>query len=104
MGQLQQVIPFVPRIVERSDVSIATSIAVANRPRPIVVVNLSSHGFMGHCPAGVPLGSRVRIDLPGLGEMQACVRWAVGKRVGGRFDTPLDPAQLADALTAAGPV
>ena len=76
-------------------------ISVADRPRPITLINISSHGFMGECPAGVPLRARVSLDLPGLGRLSGCVRWAVGRKVGGRFDTPLDELQLADALAAA---
>ena len=92
---------FAPRIVGRADVDIDTQITVANRPRSITLINISSHGFMGECRAGVPLKSRVSLDLPGLGPLPACVRWAVGRRVGGRFDTPLDESQLAEALAAA---
>lgn len=101
MGQVQRAEGFVPRIVGRSDVVIEAQITVANRPRPITLINLSSHGFMGECPQGVPLKSRVTLDLPDLGPLAACVRWAVGRRVGGRFDTPLDDAQLAAAAAAA---
>ena len=101
MGQVQQVEAFTPRIAPRADVAIEASISVANRPRPITLINLSSHGFMGECPSGVPLRSRVSLELPGLGPLQACVRWAVGRRVGGRFDTPLDETQLAAATAAA---
>lgn len=98
MGHAQCVEAFTPRVVDRADVSIPTRISVADRPRPITLINLSSHGFMGECPAGVPLRARVSLELPGLGARPGCVRWAVGRRVGGRFDTPLDPAQLEQAL------
>lgn len=101
MGWVQRAEAFTPRVVERSDVSIATRITVANRPRAITLINISSHGFMGECPAGVPLKSRVSLDLPGLGPLAGCVRWAVGRRVGGRFDTPLDDAELDRAIAAA---
>lgn len=101
MGQAQLAEAFTPRIVGRCDVTIETRISVADRSRPITLVNLSSHGFMGECPAGVPLRSRVSLDLPGLGPLTGCVRWAVGRRIGGRFDTPLNEAQLAEAMAAA---
>lgn len=93
--------PKVPRIVPREDVAIKATISVAGRARAITLINLSSHGFMGECPAGVPLRSRVNLDLPGMSPLGGCVRWAVGRRVGGRFDTPLDEAQLAAAMAAA---
>lgn len=101
MGQLQRAETFSPRIVDRAEVTIEALISVANRPRPITLINLSSHGFMGECPAGVPLRSRVTLHVPGLAPLEGCVRWAVGRRVGGRFDTPLDEAILAEALLAA---
>lgn len=101
MGQVQCAESFVPRIVGRADVVIEARITVANRPRAITLINISSHGFMGECPAGVPLKSRVTLDLPDFAPLPACVRWAVGRRVGGRFDTPLDEAQLAAAVAAA---
>lgn len=101
MGQVQHAEVFVPRIVDRAPVAIEARISVANRPRAITLINMSSHGFMGECPAGVPLRSRVSLELPGLDPLGACVRWSVGRRVGGRFDTPLSDAQLADALASA---
>lgn len=101
MGQVQRAEVFTPRAVERADVVIDTQITFAHRPRSITLVNLSSHGFMGECPAGVPLKSRISLDIPGIGPLEGCVRWAVGRRVGGRFDTPLDDAQLAEAMAAA---
>jgi len=100
MGQVQFAEVFTPRIVDREPVDLEATISVANRPRPITLINLSSHGFMGECRCGVPLRARVVLDLPGLEPMAGCVRWAVGRRVGGRFDTPLDEEQLALALAA----
>lgn len=101
MGQVQRAEVFTPRIVDRSPVEIEARISVANRPRPITLINLSSHGFMGECRCGVPLNSRVHLELPGLEPLEGCVRWAVGRRVGGRFDTPLSDEQLAEAMAAA---
>lgn len=98
MGQVLRVESFTPRIADRADVCIETQISVANRARAITLINLSRHGFMGECRAGVPLRSRISIELPGIGAFSGCVHWAVGRRVGGRFDTPLDEIQLAGAL------
>lgn len=101
MGQVQRVEVFTPRIVDRAPVDVDATISVANRPRPITLINLSSHGFMGECRCGVPLRARIVLELPGLSPMEGCVRWAVGRRVGGRFDTPLSEDQLARAMAAA---
>lgn len=100
MGNVQRADTYTPRAVDRAEVRVAAQISVADRPRAITLINLSSHGFMGECPAGVPLKARVSLHLPGLRPLAGCVRWAVGRRIGGRFDTPLDEAQLAEALTA----
>ena len=101
MGQVQRVESFTPRIVDRTEIDLEARISVANRPRPITLINLSSHGFMGECRCGVPLKARISLELPGLEPLTGCVRWAVGRRVGGRFDTPLDDYQLAEAMAAA---
>lgn len=101
MGQVLRAEVIEARSVDRSDVLIETQISVAHRSRAITLVNLSSHGFMGECPAGVPLRSRIKLDVPGVGPVDGYVRWSVGRRVGGRFDSPLDELQLADALAAA---
>lgn len=98
MGQVLRVDEFTPRIADRTQVCIETQISVADRARPITLINLSVHGFMGECRAGVPLRSRISIELPGIGPLSGCVHWAVGRRIGGRFDTPLNESQLAGAL------
>lgn len=102
MGMVERVEVLIPRAVARADVSIDTQISVADRPRAITLINVSAHGFMGECRAGVPLNARISLDLPGLGALAGCVRWAVGRRVGGRFDTPLNEDELARALAASG--
>lgn len=55
------------------------------------VRNLSSCGFMAECATTVPIGSYVKLDVPGLGSVDAQVRWQIGVRMGGMF---LDPISL----------
>jgi len=55
------------------------------------VRNVSACGFMAECPTVVPIGSRVTLDVPGLGPVDAQVRWQTGSRMGGMF---LDPIHL----------
>ncbi len=57
----------------------------------IKVENVSSAGFMADCPAPVLIGSYVSLDVPGIGRVQAQVRWQVGSKMGGMF---LDPISL----------
>ena len=58
----------------------------------IKVENVSSAGFMAECAAPVLIGSYVSLDVPGIGPVQAQVRWQIGTRMGGMF---LDPISLA---------
>lgn len=61
--------------------------AVAVRVR-----NMSPAGFMAECPETVRIGSYVTLDVPGIGPVQAQIRWQIGVRMGGMF---LDPISLA---------
>jgi len=54
--------------------------------------NLSRAGFMAECAEPVRIGSYVLIDVPGIGPIEAQVRWQIGPRMGGMF---LDPITLA---------
>jgi len=58
----------------------------------IRVQNLSTAGFMAECAAPVRIGSYVSLDIPGIGPVQAQVRWQIGVRMGGMF---LDPISLS---------
>jgi hypothetical protein len=55
------------------------------------VRNLSPCGFMAECAAPVRIGSYVSLDIPGVGAVDAQVRWQIGVRMGGMF---LDPISL----------
>ena len=58
----------------------------------IKVENLSSAGFMADCPAQLLIGSYVSLEVPGIGPVEAQVRWQIGRKIGGMF---LDPISLA---------
>ncbi len=58
----------------------------------IMVRNVSSAGFMADCAEPVMIGSYVSLAVPGIGPVQAQVRWQIGARMGGMF---LDPISLA---------
>lgn len=57
----------------------------------VKVQDLSACGFMAECAERVAIGSYVSLDVPGVGPVQAQVRWQVGARMGGMF---LDPISL----------
>lgn len=54
--------------------------------------NLSPAGFMAECAEPVRIGSYVTLDVPGIGPVQAQIRWQIGAKMGGMF---LDPVSLA---------
>lgn len=56
------------------------------------VENVSSAGFMAECPEPVLIGSCVTLRVPGIGTVEAQVRWQIGRKMGGMF---LDPISLA---------
>ncbi len=56
------------------------------------VRDVSSCGFMAECSQPVQIGSYVTLDVPGVGPVNAQVRWQIGVRMGGMF---LDPISLA---------
>jgi hypothetical protein len=58
----------------------------------VKVQNVSSAGFMALCADPVRIGSYVMLDIPGIGPVEAQVRWQIGVRMGGMF---MDPISLS---------
>jgi hypothetical protein len=58
----------------------------------IKVQNVSSAGFMAECADPVRIGSYLMLDIPGIGPVEAQVRWQIGVKMGGMF---LDPISLS---------
>lgn len=57
----------------------------------VTVCDVSTGGFMAKCLQPVRIGSYVSLDVPGLGPVNAQVRWQLGEQMGGMF---LDPIRL----------
>jgi len=57
------------------------------------IVDLSNDGFRAECEATVLRGSLVRVELPGLGEIEAQVTWRRRGELGARFLAPIDLTQ-----------
>jgi hypothetical protein len=57
----------------------------------VKVHDVSQCGFMAECAEPVQIGSYVSLEVPGIGTVEAQVRWQVGTRMGGMF---LDPISL----------
>lgn len=51
--------------------------------------DVSQCGFMAECAEPVQIGSRISLDVPGIGVVDAQVRWQVGRRMGGMFQDPI---------------
>ena len=52
----------------------------------VVVVNVSVGGFCCECDAGAAAGSQMILQIEGLGQFPALVRWSSGNRFGARFN------------------
>jgi hypothetical protein len=84
---------FTPRRAERMAVEAKANLTPHERYTVEVKVhNVSSAGFMAECAEPVRIGSYVSLEIPGIGPVEAQVRWQIGVRMGGMF---LDPISLA---------
>lgn len=54
------------------------------------LLDLSEDGFRAECEALVRPGSAIWIEIPGIGEVEAQVRWRRRGEVGARFIAPID--------------
>lgn len=83
---------FRPRRSRRVELQEMTNLrSTDQRAVEIRVCDLSTSGFMAECMRPVLIGSYVSLDLPGIGPVNAQIRWQVGGRMGGKF---LDPISL----------
>ncbi len=55
----------------------------------VTVGDVSTSGFMAECGEPVRIGSYVSLDVPGVGPVNAQVRWQLGDRMGGLFIDPI---------------
>ena len=83
---------FKERRSERLPVDTATSLRHAQWYNvEVTVCDVSQCGFMAECAEPMEIGSYVALDVPGIGAVNAQVRWQIGRRLGGMF---LDPISL----------
>ena len=57
----------------------------------VTICDVSQCGFMAECDEPLQIGSYVSLDVPGIGPVNAQVRWQIGRKMGGMF---LDPISL----------
>jgi len=55
----------------------------------VTICDVSQCGFMAECGDAIGIGSRVSLDVPGIGPVHAQVRWQIGGRMGGMFTDPI---------------
>ena len=55
----------------------------------VTVRDVSTGGFKAECPEPVRIGRYVSLDVPGIGPVNAQVRWQLGARMGGMFVDPI---------------
>lgn len=89
------------RSVDRDEVHFRARIFGADAEgSSLLVVNMSPHGLMARTDRDHAEGDRVRLILPQVGVVAGDIRWALGGRIGVRFDTPFDLAAYYGLLAA----
>ncbi len=62
--------------------------------------NLSSRGAMAETSEDVACGTRVKLELREIGDVQGIVAWVEGNRIGIAFDREIDPQRARAAHSA----
>jgi hypothetical protein len=68
------------------------------------LVDLSAEGFRAECEATMLRGSTIRIELPGIGEVEAQLTWRRGGEIGARFMAPIDLSRCTVSGVSGGAV
>ena len=87
------------RVTERDEVHYrARAFGPDAQPVTLLIVNISPHGLMARCEASFDEGDRLRVMLPAVGVAAIEIRWCLGGRLGGSFDTAIDLANYYELL------
>lgn len=90
-----------PRRAERDDVDYRATAALPDgRLASLLVVNISPRGLMARCDEPLEVRDRLRLTMPGIGAVDAEVRWSLGGRLGCEFAEPIDRAAYYELLAA----
>ena len=68
-------------------------------PEQVRVRNLSAGGLMAEYPAAIANGTKVEIELRGIGAINGRVAWATDGRIGVAFDHAIDPLRARKPVT-----
>jgi hypothetical protein len=60
----------------------------------VTVCDVSQCGFMAECGEPLQIGSFVSLEVPGIGGVNAQVRWQIGRRLGGHVRRSDQPCQV----------
>ena len=92
-----------PRRAERHAVDQAANLKSPNLYEVEVKIrDVSTCGFKAECAAPVLIGSFVSLDVPGIGQVEAQVRWQIGIRMGGMFVDPISLTRCEWVAVKAG--
>jgi hypothetical protein len=69
----------------------------------VTVCDVSQCGFMAECGEPLQIGSFVSLEVPGIGGVNAQVRWQIGRRLGGMFVDPISLAKCEWTAEQAAP-
>ena len=69
----------------------------------IRIRDVSTSGFMAECVEAVEIGSHVSLEIPGIGDVRAQVRWQIGTKMGGMFLDPISLEQCEWVAECAAP-
>ena len=88
------------RQVERNRLRLDASLGQADASTAIDVVlhDLSVQGFLAQTDAALPIGSKVWLDLAGVGRLAARIRWRGSSTLGCEFERAISPEALAAAI------
>ena len=79
----------------RTAVRIGTRLLLPDdRLLDVTIRNLSEMGFMAECSQPLAVGTRLGVDLHGLGIIQAFVRWSEDGELGCQFRRRIDMLSL----------
>lgn len=77
--------------------------ATARVALSIELLDASVHGFRARCPLPLPIGSTLRIGMPGGADRHARISWNDGDEFGGEFLAALGASEL-DKVVEAGAI
>jgi hypothetical protein len=87
------------RRVERDEVFHRTTVSIEGRaPARALMVDISPLGCMIRCEAEADRSQRITIALPGMGDVEGVVAWAIMGRIGIEFTHPVS-GDAYDSLT-----